>query len=135
MRACLDDNEADFRIETPEIRGIARNDSLTGASRAEDDVRIHDIARCRSRQHESDSSCIWCVQRDKVGISLPDQAGQASLPRRIPDRLRERGCGNGDPHPSLFGSRQEREDTAIVAVEGDQAASIESDAAHAAFPR
>jgi hypothetical protein len=68
-----------------------------------------------------------------VRTGLSKLPGEAGLPGRAPNGLCQRRRRIGKTHATLCRPRDECERAAVVSVQGDQPASVESDAVHAAF--
>lgn len=85
------------------------------------------------RQEKTDCGSIRTVQSDQVRTGLSNQAQQPSLASRTSHHLCERGGGNRYPHSTLFRPHQQYENPAVMAIQRNQSAGIESNAAQAAL--
>lgn len=72
------------------------------------------------------------IERDDVDERLAHEPGESGLPFGAPDCLRERTGRDRDAIAHLVGPSDERNDATVVAIERDQRAGVEDDAAHAA---
>ena len=116
------------------VGGVTGNDGLGSALGADGDVSIGNVGGPGAGQEESDGGRVGTIEGNEVGGGLADQAREAGLAGGTADGLGESRGGDGDAHAAFGGAGDESEDTAVIAVEGDQAAGVECDAAHAAFP-
>src|SRR5438128_1241365 len=96
---------------------------------------VDDVTGAARSEKDTGSRRIRTVQGDEVGAGLPNQPGEAGLACGAPDGLSQRRGRNGNAHTALGRAREESQDAAIVPIEGDQAAGIERDAAHATLLR
>lgn len=130
----LDGHQPEIRSKPPQIVGIAGNNGLARPLGANNDVGINNVGGCSLGQQETDSGCVRSIKRNEVGASLPDQPGEAGLPGRIPDGLREGGGWYRDPHAALYRPRDEQQHPTVILVQRDQSASVKYDPVHAARP-
>jgi len=94
---------------------------------------IGDIRRSCLREQKADSRCIGSIERNEVRGNLAYQPREPRLSGRVAKRLSQRGSRNGHPHAKFVCAHQESDYPPIVPVESDQAASVKSEAAHAAL--
>ena len=134
LRGVSDNHQRQPGSDAPEIGGVAGHDGLPGPLGTNDDMGIDDVCRRSSCQQEADSRCVRSVERDKVGAGLANETAEAGLPGRVTNGLGQCRRWDCDPHAALCGAREECEYLATVSIQCDQPASVESDAAHAAFP-
>jgi hypothetical protein len=120
--------------DSPEIRGVAGHDGLACPPCANDHVGIDDVRCSGFRQQLADSGRFQTVECNEVRAGLSHETAEACLPGRVPNGLCKRRRWNGNTHSPLGRTCQKGDRPAIVPVQGDQTACVESDTAHAAFP-
>jgi hypothetical protein len=75
--------------------GVARNDRLSVAARANDDVSISDVRAAARGQQDSDLRRIHGIERHDFGGWLPNQSCESSLSSWSANGLRQSSRGNG----------------------------------------
>ncbi len=94
---------------------------------------VYDVSRLALREQKPDRSGVGAIQWDKSSVCLSRETSEAHLARWIARRLGQCGCRNCDADASLSGTGQDGDDAPVVAVETNQTAGVESNAAQAAF--
>ncbi len=105
---------------------------LPCAAGADRYMGIGDVG-CSARREQPANICrVYPAEVDHVSCRLANQARQPDLLIRPPDCLGQRSGRNGDPGTCFTCPGKEDDYTAVVSVEGDQAARVEGNARHQA---
>ncbi|MGH9153159.1 MAG: hypothetical protein ACRD03_12340 [Acidimicrobiales bacterium] len=121
----LDDLE--LGIEEAKIVCVRRQDSLTGATSADDDMSIDHVGCSGGRQQPSDVRGVHSVEGDDICVWLADQSGKPDLAVGSANRLSQCSCWHGDASASLGGASQQHDDGPILSVDSEQAPRVEGD--------
>lgn len=121
----LDDVE--MRIETAKIVSVRGQHLLLCAAGTDDDVSIDDVRSSGGGQQPPNVRRVDAVKGNDICVRLTDQSSKPNLPLGPPDRLCQRSGRHRDPSSGLCGAGKEHDDRPLVAVDGDQAASVQRD--------
>lgn len=110
--------------EPPEVVGIAGEDGAGQAVCAERHMPVDDVAGGRCRKQETHPPGVRVVERDDVHVRLPKQACGSGLSGRLPPRLRDAACGDGDRRPGSARLREEYREVAVGPFDRDQCSGV-----------
>jgi hypothetical protein len=108
-----------------EIVGVAGRDGLSGSPRAQDHVGIDYARRPGCCEEAPDAGGVHAVQSHNVCCRLADRTFESGFAGWVAHGLRERSRGDGDACGGLVSADEQRNDAAVVAVDGDESAGVE----------
>ena len=108
---------------------------MPSRSGTQDDRGVDDIGGAGDSTQLACRAGALIVERLDLRNSGTEQAGQASLTSTIAPDLADNARRNRETQIEFQGTGQDRDDGAIVALEGDERAGIECQAAHFGFRR
>src|SRR5882724_10490444 len=115
-----DRHDFEIGVETTEVVGVGRDDSLTAASGADDDVGIGNVGGAATGQQASDVGRVDTIEGHDIGRGLTDQARQPSLPFGTTYRLGQNARRDGHPNLRLGGPGQQNDHPPVVTVQSDE---------------
>jgi hypothetical protein len=118
------------RIEEPQVLRVGGKDLLAGSAGADDDVGVRDVGRTARSQKSSDVRGIDPVKRYDVGGRLAEEPPEARLALRPPDGLGKSTRRDRDASRGLASPCEEHQDSAVVAVNGNQRPGVQRDTRH-----
>ena len=117
-------------VEPPEISPVTGHDRLTRSPRAHNDMCVRDVRRSSGREETACGRRPGPIQAHQVRTRLTHEPSESDLARRVTNGLRQSRGGDCDRHTSLGATRDQRDDTSVVAVERDERSGIEGDTVH-----
>lgn len=128
-----DDDQGGARVEAGQVLRVRGDNRLAGSTSTDNDVCVNDVRSAAGGKQPPDAGGVDTIERHHIGGRLSNQASEAGLTVRLSNRLAQRCSRDGHGAVLCQGATEQDDDSSIIAIECDEASSIERDSdGHAA---